>query len=86
MRKYPHITESYACILKLFANMFLLLIKCLIFFLERDQPQSYHSMSQSCYLHIMLSNDYQYQNTHQDFLHMPHLIFYQVNYLYNKPH
>ena len=25
MQKYPHITESYACILKMFAIMFLLL-------------------------------------------------------------
>ena len=30
MQKYPHITESYACILKIFAIMFLLLIIFLI--------------------------------------------------------
>ena len=32
IQKYPHITESYACILKMFAVMFLLLIIFLISF------------------------------------------------------
>ena len=31
-QKYPHITESYACILKMFVLMFLLLINVLISF------------------------------------------------------
>ena len=30
MQKYPHITESYACTLKIFAVMFLFLINALI--------------------------------------------------------
>ena len=30
IQKYPHITELYACILKMFISMFLLLIKALI--------------------------------------------------------
>ena len=32
IQKYPHITESYACILKMFALMFLLLTNALISF------------------------------------------------------
>ena len=32
IQKYPHITESYACILKMFVLMFLLLINVLISF------------------------------------------------------
>ena len=32
IQKYPHITESYACILKIFVSMFLLLIHFLISF------------------------------------------------------
>ena len=32
IQKYPHIIESYACILKIFAVMFLLLINALISF------------------------------------------------------
>ena len=32
MQKYPHITESYACILKMLVIMFLLLINFLISF------------------------------------------------------
>ena len=32
MQKYPHITESYVCILKIFAIMFLLLINFFISF------------------------------------------------------
>ena len=32
MQKYPHITESYACIVKMFAIMFLLLTSFLISF------------------------------------------------------
>ena len=83
IQKYPHITESYACFLKIFAIMFLLLIK---FLLEYVQPQSYQNMSQFWYLHIMLSNEFQYQNAHQDLLHMPHLLFCQANYLWNKHH
>ena len=75
IEKYPHITESYACILKIFAIMLLLLIE----FLEYVQPQSYQSMPQFWYLHIMLSNKFQYQNTHQDLSHMTHL--YHANYL-----
>ena len=32
IQKYPHITDSYACILKMFVLMFLLLINLLISF------------------------------------------------------
>ena len=32
MQKYPHITESYACILKIFVSMFLLPIHFLVSF------------------------------------------------------
>ena len=49
IQKYPHITESYACSLKIFAIMCLLLMEC-------AQPQSYQSMSQFCYSHIIISN------------------------------
>ena len=39
IQKYPHITESYACILKMFVLMFLLLIKVtsLLFTCEASQ-------------------------------------------------
>ena len=44
--------------------------------LESAQPRSYQSMSQFWYLHIILSNESQYQNAHQDLLHMLHHLFY----------
>ena len=39
IQKYPHITESYACILKIFAIMFLLLIILLISFRMCSTPK-----------------------------------------------
>ena len=38
IQKYPHITESYACILKMFVIMFLLLINFLISFAICSTP------------------------------------------------
>ena len=32
-------------------------------------------------IHTKQSNEFQYQNTHQDLLHMPHHLFYLVDYL-----
>ena len=64
MQKYPRITESYACILKIFGIIFLLFINFFISF--SAQPQSYQSMSQLRYLHENLSNEFQYQNNHLD--------------------
>ena len=39
IQKYPHITESYACILEMFVLMFLLLINVLISFGIRSTPK-----------------------------------------------
>ena len=52
IQKYPHIIESYARSLKMFAIMLLLLINFL-FLSEFAQPQSYQSMSRFCYLHLI---------------------------------
>ena len=32
-------------------------------------------------MHTKESNEFQYQNTHQDLLNMPHPLFYLVDYL-----
>ena len=69
IQKHPPITESYACILKIFA-MPLLLIKFLIFFGISSTPKSPQP-----------SNEFQHQNTHQDLLYMLHLLFYKADYL-----
>ena len=65
IQKCPHIIESFACILKIFAIMFLLLINLLISCGMCSVPKLPH-MSQFFHLHIMLSNEFQYLNTHQD--------------------
>ena len=39
IQEYPHITESHACILKIFATIFLLLINFLISFGMRSIPK-----------------------------------------------
>ena len=39
IQKYPHITESYACILQIFAIIFLFLMNFLISFVIYSTPQ-----------------------------------------------
>ena len=36
-------------------------------------------------MHKTQSDEFQYENTHHDLLHMPHPLFYYVDYPYNKP-
>ena len=45
IQKYPHITESCACILKMFVLMFLLLINALIYFGKCSTPELSNSPS-----------------------------------------
>ena len=70
IQKYPHIIESYACILKAFVFIFLLPINVLISFGICSTPK------ESKYV----TSEFQYQSTHQDLLHIPHLLFF-ANYL-----
>ena len=65
IQKYPHIIESYACILKIFAIMFLLLINFLISFEICSTPKLSKYITVT-YLHLLLSSELQYQNAHQD--------------------
>ena len=65
IQKYPDITESYVCILKIFfvigdPLVFLLPIEFRIYFVTCSTPNSMHKKQ---------SNEFQYQNTHQDLLH-----------------
>ena len=59
IEKYPHITESHACILKMFAIMFLLLIIFFHFFgdmLYSKAIKVCHSFVIYIYIHPMSSN------------------------------
>ena len=83
IQKYPHITESYDYILKIFAIMFLLLlVKFSISFGMFSTPK----LSKYVTVLVFTYNAIQCHNTHEDLLHMPHLLFCQANYLWNKAH
>ena len=74
IQKYPHITESYDYILKIFAIMFLLLlVKFLISFGMFSTPK----LSKYVTVLVFTYNAIQCHNTHEDLLHMPHLLFCQ---------
>ena len=70
IQKYPHITELHACILKIYFCMFLLPVNLLITFRMCSTPKL------SKYVISEQSNKFQYLDTHQDLLHMPHILFY----------
>ena len=85
IQKYKHIIESYARILKIFILMFLLckaddegrLINALIS-LGISYRLKESNFLKHCYYyfaHIKQPNEFQYQNTHQDLLYMPHPLF-----------
>ena len=82
MQKYLHITESYACTLKMFVLMFLFLINALISLGLCSTPKE-SKQEHYYYSHAKQPYEFQYQNTHQDMLHMPHPLFF-VNYLEKK--
>ena len=74
MEKYPHITELYACILKIIVVTFLLSINILISFeiCSNLKLLKYLTLLHS---HTKLSNDYLLIYTHKYLLHMCHAIF-----------
>ena len=67
MQKYPHVIKSYGCNLKTFVFVFLFPINVLIYF------QIYSTLK--LLKRPKQSSEFQYQNTCQDLLHMPHLLF-----------
>ena len=65
IQKYPHITESYACILKIFVIIFLLPINFMISFGICSTPK------ESKYVTVLLfrynaTNEFQYYDIHHD--------------------
>ena len=84
IQKYAHITESFACILKMFVLMFLLLINILISFGICSTPKESKQVT-FFYSHAKQPNESQYQTIHQDLIYTPHPLFF-VNYLEKKHH
>ena len=77
MQKYPHIIESFDCII-------IWLFLCFLVQLQNYQLQNYRN-KQFHYIHkVKQSNVYQHLHTHQDLLHKPHLLFYKISYLLKK--
>ena len=79
IQKYPHINESYACILKIFVTRVDLSIDFLISLGTSSAPKL--SKQVTLLLNTKQSNEFKYQNTHQDLLHMQHPLFYHADYL-----
>ena len=79
IQKYPHIIESYACILRIFVLIFLFLINVSISLGICSTPKL--SKYVTTLFFTCKTIQCQYQNTHLDLLHMPHSLFYLANYL-----
>ena len=71
IHKYPHIIESYACILQIFVLIFLFPMNFQISFGICSTPKVLHFQ----HSHIMLSNELLLIHTHQDLLYMLILYF-----------
>ena len=84
IQKYLDISESYTFVLKIFVVILDTLINFLISFRMCLNPK----LSKYAFV---LSLEYRaiqwvpYRNIHQDLLHMPHPLLYQVHYNANKP-
>ena len=79
VQKYPQIIESYTCILKIFALIFLLSINYLISFGICSTPKESKQVTSLLWTYKQ-HNEFQYQSTHQDLLYKPHPLF-QWDYL-----